>query len=224
MIRRVQGVFRAIPAGVTFDGIPLDGYNVIDLFGSNGGAVGGWTEGLTLLDQIDISDSIGRSPYNKSVSVLSFTVTAQLYLVTLQATVPVKAYGRLGRILAGVNNQGSQTTNSSNVLQITSPPMLAVPSEASFVAPLFDPAVNNLPPNVPFGVKAASLANPQIWSTAAGDLPQPLQVTPGGNLLAGIWLEPSLLSPDPNFGNQPSVSLACQNAKYVVLYDDGDNP
>lgn len=199
MIRRIPGAFR-----VNSDGIE----NIAD---SQLAVVtaGSYTKGATLLDQIPIEQYLGSNPRHPLIQVLAISVTAVMAVsYTGTATYP---YGKFGSVLAGITNQGNQTSYGA-ASQTYVPGILGFPADSSLVSALWDPSVNSLPPAL-----TSSQAN--LLPVAVNNvLPQPLELQPGGNLLAGLWMKPSLLAGD---ATEPASVLTVLRAVYSLTIDDG---
>lgn len=187
---------------------PLNpGMNVADWLIAS--SAGGWTLGATQLDNVDLSRTMGRG-VDQQFEITAVSFTAQL---TAQRVAGEPTYGKLGRVIAGFTVDGAAT----GLLQSTtyqSSAMLPLPREQTFTTTLWDPTVDALPP-----IYVGNPSNPPMLSVAASlTLPEPIAV--GGNLLAGLWIAPSL-QPSGGVGTLgpvPSLALQVFNAQYAFTY------
>jgi hypothetical protein len=163
-----------------------------------------WSPGATLIDLVGLTPSL-----TQKWSLLSVSVTANL-LLCVSLGVPV--FGKLGKVIMGLLlNSGSPTLGAAGSSYVT--PMLALPRDGSLAVPIWDPAVDSLPPIVPSNLTATATL-PISGSIAP---PQPVPISEGQGLAVGIWLTPSLL------GAYASglAFLQVSAASYNVNYDDG---
>lgn len=200
MIRRKPYAFRTTNAA---------GSNILDFIAP---AAGGWSLGATLLDPIQLD-----IPAQKSFSILGFSVMGQLSL--LRSGNP--SYGKLGKLLTAVvtdssaHDTGNSALSNSNVAV----PVLPLPRDASVITSLWDPAVDPLPPLIAASVPAIPASVPV---SATLNLPQPLELEVGNQLLIGLWLMPSLgpnQAGGPSIG-QPNTTIVLSQAVATIIYDD----
>lgn len=177
-----------------------------------GGSLSGWnqwTPGAAAIAPVTAQPSMTR-PW----TILSWSLEFQLYALQFFSSPAKPAYGKLGRLIAGlVQGTGVQTTISTDPnagqlvpwKQAIQPP----PADQSLMSVLFDGSQDGPPP-------AAQASNPNVlkvtlsvsdWRTATFSLPQPLQVEFGQPIAMGMWLTPSLAQ---------NASLIVMGANYNI--------
>lgn len=202
MIRRAIGSFRAGSGGVD---APV--YTMFDNQTLSTSSWCLWTEGATQIDQITDISPTPRQQWK----ILAFSITAMLQIYGNSS-----AWGKLGKIIAGIPTPAEQTPFIP-LLGYFSTSLLPLPSDMSQVVDLWNPANDSLPP---------SAVTPQIPGEAGLPisatliLPQPILVTSSDSILIGIWMLPSLLS--ASSAGVPNRWLQIlSNIRYCVTYDDG---
>lgn len=203
MIINLPGTFRKAQRSDIFPA------NVID---ENQQSIGGWTTGAVLIDSVDLPSSSPTTP----LRVLSVSITADIILF-MQSLVPI--YGKLGIIRAGMAavTGGAQQTGTAIVPYDTQP--LQIPPDESLIAPLWDPAVDALPPSSS-GLTGGLLTPPALMPVTVEITPPiPQEIAGGaGGLLVGIWMSPSLVTPQPGIP-QSAAALAVINGTYSLDYE-----
>jgi hypothetical protein len=125
-------------------------------------------------------------------------------------TVPGSTYGKLGTILAGL------VTDAGNFPQQVLSSYPGIPTDASLVAPLFDPVINNMPPSISVAPPPDSVQLLPV--SLALSPPVPVELTPQYSPLLGIWMNPSLYGASVSTGFQ---GLYIGSPKWSILYEDG---
>lgn len=205
MIRRTGGQFRA----VTYEGIA--GVCCGDNTGSGAGSTyATWTTGATLIDSGGL-----QPPALARWKVLAVSIQAGLYCLIFPGSGSAAGYwGTLSPIRAGIVPQPPTTGALGGAVPFNQP-MAAEPADQSLVGPLWDPAVNPMCPIINAGVggsgQPAAGVQPLPISTSLV-LPQPLEVTSGGQVNVGIWLHPMRLK---------STLFLVMNGQFAITYDDG---
>lgn len=195
---KVGAPFRVGPAGAI---------NVLD---ATQAAHNGWTSGAAIIDTVQLPiRSIGGQWI-----ISGLTVTADLYILNASSAV-APPYGKLGVIQCGLSPQGPQTSNPISPANPYVPTLASapLPRDGTLITPLFDPAVDPLPPTAD-----------QIPPTVQGLLlnasvvpPQPLIVPAGGALYVGMWCMPGLVSSNVSLGT-PTYTLMVCNAQWEIIY------
>lgn len=204
MIRRIDGTFRAES---------VHGINIYDPLLKTATAAGSsnWTNGCTVLDSVNITTG---SPTNDRTAVLGFSVTAFLVLAS---AANVNAFGKFGRIIAGVTTDIPATPFPSAAI-LPGLSLQSLPSDLSLVGDLWNPADDPLPPIV--STYPTPSPNSGLQATITQTLPSPIIIPRGGsNLCIGLWMLPSLIASDG--AGSPKVTLVSQGAIWSVTYDDG---
>jgi hypothetical protein len=219
MIQQYSGQFRAGGQQPIGGGPAL---NAIDYTNTIPGTVPQRTLGSGLLDA-----TVLQPPLISNWAIQSVSVSAAMFLYkNPAAAVP---YGRLGRVLAGIQIYGSPSQDEDNpTFNLASPipgasPMPPLPQDSSLLTPLWNPDVDPLPPLTAFVFQDISTPqNPPAPALlpvlATINLNQPLFLSSIGQLLVGLWLTPSLLSCGTN--GYPCVQLGVANALYTINCDD----
>lgn len=170
---------------------------------------------------------------NQKWTIQSVSVRSQLTMVDLSSEISVGVsnsaiFGKLGKIIAGliVDNAGVAVVQQGGFVQ-TSNGLINFPPDLTLTTTLFDPDVNELPPDdagVGFSQNMPFLTVSCVLIPAT-----PIELTAG--MLApsiGIWILPSLIGnagPVTLIGHSPPGSwqrgIAVCNSQYAVNYDDG---
>lgn len=168
------------------------------------GGFAAYTTGRTILDPARPS---GGSPTNDRMMIVGFTVSAKALLPQQSND---SAYGRFGKVLAGITTDSTQTADA-NLAGIN-----ALPADLSLVAELWNPDSDPLPP-----VQVGNSTN-NLQLSATTTLPQPVRIPRGGTgILVGMWAWPSILASVSSGGLTPVLPLAITNATWELSYDDG---
>lgn len=196
MIRRINGAFRKrqsstiICEDTIYTNTPARGYAQ-------------YTTGATALDKVPPM----FPPTLDHVSLLSFSVTGRIAVV---AQPGMTSYGKLGRIVTGLTQEGSETTDSGGVQ-----PILPLPEDSALIADLWNPANDNLPVLISAASdRAGTLVN------VTHTLPSPIPIFQGTTLLIGLWMLPSLSKCD-SVADATTWPLWVLAANYSLIYDDG---
>lgn len=187
------------------------------------------SDGATAIAQ----PQFGSSGLARNWTLLSLAITGYLGLINDQPTqgdAAAPLYGKFGKILFGLSLSsylppGGYTFGSSG--QPWSVTLQSLPTDASLIDTLWDPAQDELPPHAPlyFGGSGYGPPPPQNQLLpVAGSLllPSPMQLDPGAPPSIGIWMEPSLLGFAPTFSGYAGLTLFY--ASYALNYDDGITP
>lgn len=225
MIQQYSGAFRAGGQQVPGGGPAL---NALDWTTALPATDPSFTLGGGLLDASNL-----QPPLLTNWAVQSVSVSAGVFLYKNPTTVGIAAghtYGRLGRILTGIQVYGnpSLSSHTSNPNFPSPVPgqlgMPALPQDPSLITELWDPVSDPLPPSTPFVFQ--DISGPQSPPAPAllpvlgiVNLPQPLLLSSIGALLLGLWITPSLLGCGTNA--YPCVQVGVANALYTINCDDG---
>ena len=168
-----------------------------------------YTNGTTIIDQPSLQ-IVGRH-----WKLLSVAFRATLFLGGGFRS----AYGRLGRIYAGVDPKGALNPSSQLQASFASiPPWQDLPFDSTLVTPLWDPAIDPLPSDA---VTAGTAASPGLQATATIGLPTPLSLH-DAPISVGLWVTRSLLGCPvimPQFTTLQGIVV--NSASYALNFDDG---
>lgn len=224
MLQQYSGSFRAGGQQVVGGGPALNAVDWTTVATTDPG----YTAGAGLLDA-----TVLQPPLVANWAIVSISVSAGLFIYqnpTLTGTAAGHLYGRLGRILTGIQVYGSPSRAMSSGTLTPIPgafPMPQLPQDPSLITPLWEPATDPLPPSTPFAFQNISTPPPPpapslLPALAILNLPQPLYLSSIGALLIGLWLTPSLLGCGTN--GYPCVQIGVANALYTINCDDGKGP
>lgn len=213
--RKNNSAFRRLPVPPGFQ----QRINISDnLLG--GGLYNPLTPGSVLIDTLPAL----QEETAKSWSLLAFSVSAQLVLDLSGFVSPPPAYGKFGKIMAGLVIPLPRATGAGGTNSPYDSPMTPLP-DTTLLTPLWDPAVDPLPPIDDLSVGTGNTIPNNLPVSCQLVLPEPIEygeyadpATVGG---IGIWMTPSLLG--PSFGSlaTPAYYLTIVNAQYTIYYDDG---
>lgn len=206
--------------GAAFRGVKLSTGDVFNMTDASQGVPGGWTQGQTLIDIVPLSFRSNVGIWNAT----SVSIAAQLLLFYIANTLP-PMYGKLGRIMCGLTTTGPQTPDVNSGTLFSNPlSQFPLPRDSTLLAPLWDPAIDPLPPinPVPVFLPSTTPAMQMLNVSAQVVLPAPLPIPAGANLFAGIWIQSSLLASVSPVTPVPTVTPSVFNAQYSVAFEPSD--
>lgn len=198
------------------------------------GAAGGVMKNCCVSDfaEYGISNGIVRTPgaylittmplQPPSLTAWSITTIAVQGLLTMleeDGGAPQSWCGQLGRIVAGLTEQGP--TTGSGVVFTVSAPWNAGNQPAfdpTLIGSLWDPAVDPMPPWTHYQVPTPSTVM-YLPVTCVITPPQPVKLTAGAQINIGVWIQPSIMLTQSGVSGDAGLSLF--NGSYTVNYDDG---
>jgi hypothetical protein len=158
-----------------------------------------WSFGASLITPLAI-----QPPENEDWTLLSWAISATLAAYTwtdLENPIgpvwwpPAPPFGKLGKIIGGLLTQNNQSTSLASLANSVQP-MLPLPVDTSLTAPLWDPAVDALPPVSHYtqvdGVGPTNVLSPSMPIEAADVLSTPIDVATQSPFAIGVWMTPSL--------------------------------
>jgi hypothetical protein len=213
MIRRTTGEFRSIapPLNANLE-------DVVYVTGSTGVSSGQaqHTTGVSIIDRLGPI----FPPTVEKVDLLSFAVSAMFAFLSPDNS---PGYGEFGRILTGLTQVGGPTSSVDPQSNANVPWQLGaqLPADLSLVTDLWNPGTDPCPPKLQASASGPSFGLP-VGATLT--LPNSIPVFQGTDVFIGIWALPSLLSASKQAPPYPppSYSPFLFQAKYTVVYDDGE--
>lgn len=182
--------------------------------GSGAGANCALSAGSTLIDAVNftLGPGLGQTFTITSVSIEAYV---ELLVNANLSFPPAGPFGQLGAILGAlVVQDASQTPGNFGTAAV-----LPLPPDMSLSVPLFDPAVNPLPP-IRAGASFAPFGPGTMLALSGSILPpNPIELPPNTtpSVGVGIWMLPSLLG----ILGLGQIGMRIWGASYCVTYDDG---
>lgn len=164
---------------------------------------------------------IGGPKVSENWEIISVSVQASLMFANFNNAgfTAVSAFGRFGRIFAGVSMDELVTTPPQ---QSFLGPIPQPPSDLSLTVDIWNPDIDPMPPT---RADATGTFAPQLDQTLliGGTIspPNPLQLFEGVQPSVGIWMTPSLLGAGANAVPPNLLGLTLFYASFAVNYDDG---
>lgn len=167
-----------------------------------------WSPGSTLVDQANLQ-GVGQH-----WKLLSIAVQASLLH---KKNSP--CWGKLGRIFSAVDPTGITPSTGGG----STPNVLPLPSDATLITTLWDPTINDLPPdiNISDPENIGTAQNPGLPISSVISLPVPLPVEASVQVTIGLWIFPSLITAPFSGAGTPPLQIYIVNGKYTLNFDDG---
>lgn len=198
----------------------------LDSYSGGAGVNSLWTPGGTTIDSVELTPL----PIEAKWTLIGFSIQGGLSF----GITPGGSFAKLGKVIAGlvipsipgIINPGSAVSNPNGILNF--------PQDTTLTVPIWDPAIDPLPPSGVIGSPIGGLLTEPLNVSAELLLSNPIEILASMDIGIGVWMLPSLIGNYQDgsftyemiFGNSKIIPQTSQpNAigvpNYTIIYDDG---